>query len=678
MVKKEKRLTLLPQNTAQVRTLYLQKPRDFEGLISGYTNIRAISYVASPSFVLSIFEKYGFKSMQLLVGENISINHYKKDLENKQIDLIQKMMHLVRDQKLIVYFPKNKTIHSKFYILSRGDDHRVIVGSANFSETARKALKQHNYVVYWDLKTKDSLLETFNQDFEAHLKNSVLFLDDLIKLVDNRDEPEEAIIRTWISQDVGEIKDIIESEASRVFTDLTRQALKSIEENDAKDQEEIPGGDHEKGEIRVIIPSDIRTREGVEKKLQPLNPSVVDSQLRLRADVFSDYVRKTCGVPLMGVEKKFRKVYLHMGSHQDILSLPPEKRAEVGPGLEYIEKYIESYRLGECLDYNKIQMNVFEALLYVLSAPFAHEFKTLKKQVDMYSRGPGYLYLYGPSFNGKTNFLRFCLKLITGQNTEPISQEYFNKSGIMGARTFCTVFPLMFDDVNIGSNPTMEKVLKNYWEVWWTQDHPCPQIIMTTNKPNPPEWAKTRIKRINFDVKFDQKNILACETLNQILNTRCDFFKFFAWKYLDKMNEPIDSIKQHLLVDELSLARIVFKELYDLSGRPVPDYFPAIPADSVYDTDKMEWLELFEAGVLSQEQQANKVMVQADKNLATYEVEKFLACLPQGVKAKRSGHAIIIEGKDKYLEWLDQTKKKRGFWQNIMSKFTHPRSARFD
>jgi len=221
----------------------------------------------------------------------------------------------------------------------------------------------------------------------------------------------------------------------------------------------------------------------------------------------------------------------------------------------------------------------------------------------------------------------------------------------------------------------MEKVLKNYWEVWWSPDLPSPQIIMTTNKPNPPEWAKTRIKRINFDVKFDQKNILACETLNRILNTRCDFFRFFAWKYLDKMNEPLDYMKKHLLVDELSLARIVFKELYEFAERDLPGYFPGIPADSVYDADKMEWLELFEAGVLTQEEQANKVMVQADKNLATYEVEKFMAYLPQGVKAKRSGHAIIIEGREKYLEWMNQKKREKKFWKNILKKFTHPLSG---
>ena len=37
--------------------------------------------------------------------------------ENKQISLIQKLMHLVKEQKLTVFFPRGKTIHSKFYIL---------------------------------------------------------------------------------------------------------------------------------------------------------------------------------------------------------------------------------------------------------------------------------------------------------------------------------------------------------------------------------------------------------------------------------------------------------------------------------------------------------------------------------------------------------------------------------
>ncbi|MFW6401279.1 MAG: phospholipase D family protein [Desulfohalobiaceae bacterium] len=666
MPKKQMQLPLPAQESYEPQTLYLQKPKDFEQLISGFSRLKAVSYVATPSLVLDIFEKYGFQQMQLLVGEEISVQHYKAHLEKKQVSLIQRLMHLVQEGKLTVFFPKNKTIHSKLYLLHHEDNHRVIVGSANLSGTASRAQKQHNYVVYWDLQDGDPLLERFFRDYQAHLKNSRIFLDDLLQLLKTKDEPEEKIIRTWLSQDVGEVKDIVESEASRILTDLTRQALQAADDQQDSPQEEQAQELQAEGEeIRVIVPSDARTRERIEKTLQPLSPSIVNSELRLSAKDFSEHVKKSCGIPVMGIDKPSRKVFLHLGDHRDVLSRPVREKEELNQGLAYIEDYIESYRFGESMDLQRIQMNVFEALLYVLSSPFAHEFKKLAKQVDMYSRGPSYLYLYGPSFNGKTNFLRFGLKLITGRHIEPIAQEYFNKTRIMNARTFGTVFPLMFDDVNIGSNQTMETVLKNYWEVWWRPEHPVPQIILTTNRINPPEWANTRIKRINFDIKFDQKNIKARETLNRILNTDCDLFRIFAHNYLELLDQPVQEIKDSLLGDELSLARKVFRDLYRYAERELPAYFPQEPVENIYDIDKMEWLELFETGVLSQEEQAHKIFVFADKNMHTYEVARYASLLPQGVKAKRKGHTIIVEGKEKYLEWIQTGRKKHGLFKRL-------------
>ncbi len=674
MPQKQIQLPLPDQESYEPQTLYLQKPKDFEQLISGFNRLKAVSFVATPSLVLDIFEKYGFNQMQLLVGEEISVKHYKAQLEKKQISLIQRMMHLMQEDKLTVFFPKNKTIHSKLYILSRDDRHRVIIGSANLSETASKAKKQHNYVVYWDLQEGDRLLDKFFRDYQAHLKNSRIFLDDLLQLLKTKGEPEEKVIRTWLSQDVGEVKDIVESEASRILTDLTRQALQAADNEEGSDQEqEKAQALQEDGqEIRVIVPSDARTREKIEKTLQPLNPNIVNSELRLKAKDFCEHVKKSCGIPIMGIDKPNRKVFLHLGDHQNVLSIPAGEKDEINQELANIEEYIDSYRFGESMDLQRIQMNVFEALLYVLSSPFAHEFKKLAKKVDMYARGPSYLYLYGPSFNGKTNFLRFCLKLITGSHIEPIAQEYFNKTRIMNARTFGTVFPLMFDDVNISSNPTMETVLKNYWEVWWMPEHPVPQIILTTNRPNPPEWANTRIKRINFDIKFDQKNIEARETLNRILNTDCDVFRIFAHNYLKLLDQPAHEIKDSLLGDELSLSRKVFRDLYEYADREIPPYFPQEPVENIYDIDKMEWLELFETGVLSQEEQANKILVSADKNMPSYEVTRYASLLPQGVKAKRKGHIIIIEGKDKYLEWTQAGRRNKGLLRRLLQRFSRP------
>jgi hypothetical protein len=666
------------QKSSGPHTLYLRKAGDFEGLISGFHSIKAVSYVASPSLMYSIFDKYGFRSMEILVGENISMQSYKRDLESRQIGFIQQLMNLVREGRLSVYFPSSKTVHSKLYILESQETQRVIVGSANFSETASKAVRQQNYVVYWDFPdSTDPLLKRFRQDYQEHLKYSKRFLDDLLKLAESREESEETVIRTWLSQDVGQVRDIVESETSRILADLSRQALESEDEAGGEPLEDPVDSDHpDQEDVCVVIPSDAKTRESIEKKLQPLSPTISKSELRLKRKDFSEYVRKTCGVPLMGIDKERRRVRLHTGDRILERSAAPENGRELAEGLRHIEEYVESYEFGESINPRRVKMNVFEALLYVLSTPFAHEFKRMKKQVDMYSRGPSYLYLYGPSFNGKTNFLRFCLKVITGQHLEPIPQEYFNKTRIMNARHVGTVFPLLFDDVQIPSGSNLETVLKNYWEVWWDAGHPVPQIVMTTNRFNPPEWANTRIKRINFDVKFDQKNIRASETLNRLLMQETGFFKWFAHGYLERLGQPAEAIKEDLLVDELSLARRIVTELYARAGRDLPDYFPDQPVERVYDIDKMEWLELFEAGALWQEEMANKIIVQAEKTVHTYEVDRYMRLLPQGVKAKRKGHAIVIEGKDKYLEWASTGEERQGFWRQLARRLRRGGASR--
>lgn len=655
---KARQLSLFPENGLQVKTLYINKPTLFDDLFQGYQKIRAISYVASPLTILSIFEKFGFEQMQILVGENIGIKHYKGELQNKELGVVQKLMSLVREEKLTIYFPKSKTIHSKFYILSKAGSHRIIVGSANFSETARKAVKQDNYVVYCDLEDGNELLKTFLDDYKQHLRYARLFLQDLIQLVDTREESEEQVIRTWLTQDVGNIKGEVEAESTKVLSELSARTLEF--------QEDQPKDGTDEQEITVLVPAELKARENIEKKLAPLPFSIGGSELSLPKNEYSTFVKKMAGVPLLGVTNDGSRLMLHMGDRKKVLTREPENRQDVAESLGYVEGYVNSFRFGECSDMMRVQTNVCEALLYVLAAPFAHEFKKRKKSVDMYSRGPSFLYLYGPSFNGKTNFLRFCLHLITGEHLEPIAQEHFKKTRIMSSRAFATVFPLLFDDVNIDAK--MEAVLKNYWEFWWEQDAPIPQLVMTTNKFNPPEWANTRIKRINFDVKFDQNNIRASEELNRILSSNCDLFSWFAAWYLKKLKAPLEEIKEGLLVDELGLSRSVMRSLYEYAGRPLPEFFPSKPVERLYDIDRMEWLELFETKVLSQENQRNKLFVRTPTTIQAYEVDRYMRLLPQGVKAKRKGHTIVIEGKDKYLEWVQGGAQQTGFWKRFWNR----------
>jgi len=67
--KRSQQLSLLSHNKSSSgpHTLYLRKTGDFEGLISGFHSIRAVSCVASPSLMYTIFDKYGFPAGQTVL-----------------------------------------------------------------------------------------------------------------------------------------------------------------------------------------------------------------------------------------------------------------------------------------------------------------------------------------------------------------------------------------------------------------------------------------------------------------------------------------------------------------------------------------------------------------------------------------------------------------------------------
>jgi hypothetical protein len=131
------------------------------------------------------------------------------------------------------------------------------------------------------------------------------------------------------------------------------------------------------------------------------------------------------------------------------LSEPIPDSNEVNNALQHIEDYLNTVDEAQAWDPKYTKTSMFEALLYILSAPFANE--QMKDKRRRYAvidrRGPRFLYIYGPTHNGKSTFLTFVLKLLTGQIVEPLHEIDFTKKRISNANSLGTVFPLVFDDV---------------------------------------------------------------------------------------------------------------------------------------------------------------------------------------------------------------------------------------
>ena len=619
-----------------LQTQMITKRKDFDKLFDGFTKMRAVSYVISPDLLLEFYDKHGYTELEVIVGENLS-ETYKQLLEQKNISVVERLEELVEKGILRVYVPTH-TIHTKLYILERIDLIRVIQTSANLTFTAQDAKRQTNYAWYLDIPPGYPLLEKLISDYELHLQGCTLFMGDLRDLLGkNRDQDRRQLIEAWLKGTV--TPDEQDVETREIFHEL---AVNLTYSGDVRDEK-----------VTLLhLPETELARKRLERQLIPLKPiSVGGNQIQINKSDYIRYVYETHRVPLLivSVEKK----ELLLGIDASLISLTEQlpDPTKVDRALELMESYINTVDLAESSNRLSVKTSMFEALLYMFFTPFANEYMRRKRikygLVD--TRGPRFLYIYGPSQNGKTTFLRYSLKLLTGRMTEALSRQDFSKTRIQNATLTETAFPLVFDDVDPSRTTGIEDVFKSYWERWWKDQYVSPQIVISSNSSRLKEWAKSRVKRIDFDVHFVPTEE-SKEKLNSLFAQDNQIFKWFSNLYFKKLSNT-----DHFSDDELDLARIVMKELYEYAKRPLPAFFPIEPIEKTYDPGRHDWQDLlYTFHKATSADNGKRRLITFTKDMQHWEINDYQSYLPQTVKHQRRGNMIIIENPKEFDRWLER------------------------
>ena len=219
---------------------------------------------------------------------------------------------------------------------------------------------------------------------------------------------------------------------------------------------------------------------------------------------------------------------------------------------------------------------------------------------------------------------------------------------------------MVFDDVVVSQRPGMfEEVLKSYWEIWWRDEYVSPQIILSSNVYTLKEWAKSRVKKLDFDVHF-VSSAKGKEQLARLFREENPVFKWFSALYLSQMSEP-----GALTDDELQPARTVMRKLYDYARRPLPEYFPQKSIEKLFDTGRRAWYDLLNRmGKARIEWDEDRAMVHFTDDIQHYEMKEYENYLPQVVKIRRRGKTLVIENPREFKAWLDGPTPPRISWWN--------------
>ena len=433
----------------------------FRQLFEGFRTAHLVSYVAEPTLLLDLFDREGFVSVDLILSER-----FQDFRDRLNREAVRALMDRLEAGSLQLFVPRaHAHIHTKLYLLEDGERVRLLFSSRNLS-----ASRSLDTVLIYDLDASHPFVGEVRRALETHREVTVPFFGDLLERI--RSEPASAaqFIEAYLA-DPESATDAVPS----LLADATRRAI-------VEPELEV---------LKIQIPESPRQRKRIETELAKTGSFAVrESEGVYHVDLgqFRGVVSRTVQVPVLIVDPKNRRLTeLVSGDVRERSGPPPADPASVDRALELVERYAATVDAEAATPRQKEihKTALFEVLLYLFAAPFAHELMKLYQQHYglVQKRGPRFLLIHGQSHRGKTTYLAFVLALLAGVRVEPLSAKMqFREGFIRQALAYRTTFPLVFDDMLSISSPQFEGLVKGYWEKNWSRQEPVPQLVFSTNR----------------------------------------------------------------------------------------------------------------------------------------------------------------------------------------------------
>ena len=621
--------TSLIDTGAEIEFELIKSWKSFAPHFEQARRVRSITFCDSPSLLVECFDEFELEQLEVIVGD---IKDYRERLREEDLELVDRLERLKRDEKLLIYTCPSKTVHSKMYVIENENGSvELMTGSANFTRSAWRNQANHMAIIRRKQpggELYERFMEHYDQQKQAYAK---LFLEDLTEEIeDAEDEDREEVIRYWLEG----------RETNRdEFQELNIKATEQLRTSD--------------GEQEIVLSLNgfsQDTREKVRENFVHYGGTVGSDVARITPPNYSRFLNKLYGIPSMWIDEHGLH-FIPPGDHRRSLSerLPDDGAEQLNRALENLEAYFGSVeQFGETNHPRAVKMHMFEALLYVFWAPFvnrqadlyrAHDIENLDKNLP-------YLYIYGESNSGKGTFAKFALGLISDNRvTGAVDADEVGRKNLRAVRQADSCFPLIVDDIEKGKVNSLEP-LKNYWLSWdGTSQFPTAVFISNDRKPN--DWFRNRAKILHFDVMFRSTKKGEAE-VNRIIKQDNPIYHWISQKLFDRFQRG----NVELTNDLLKPVREVVRELYETADRELPDYFPARPAEEEFDIGRVKWQRMRENLYYDVSRKDGTLRLGFGDRLDTWEIDEFRRHLPNDVRATREGRDLVIKNPAVFDEWL--------------------------
>jgi len=638
------RKNIAKKNVAtDAKIVMLKNKAAWKKMFNSFTEMYGVTYMSSPQYLLTLFEEQGYDKVELLIGHGL-VEGYNKKLNGHET-AVERLYDLVKKESLTVYGTK-ATNHAKLYILKKPGLSRVVMGSPNLSYTAEGS-RQREICVYWDVEDEDEvgqeILAQAMNAYQSMLDESdrILFMADLKdQIIDDNESDKVEQFQLWT-------RDKNKSEAVAVramFDQIKGQAFnESTEESDP--------------EIHITIPEIVKASQ---KKFltTTLGAKVTGNRASIPVTRYLDHRTMNGTIPMDFNEQTGE---IKFGIAGEIVSVTQEiTNEEITQGLENIERFISTVDRAVCAHPESVKMMLYETILFAFSAPFVNHLHAEKMRVagTVNRRGPRHLLLYGPGGNGKTVIGRYLNFLLTGRHINPVSAKQWSKKQwdnlFNHMQLAGSPFPVIIDDIKDtcfrGKRATLEGPIKSHWEEIWRKNMKFPVMILNTNHEEIEEWAKSRIRRLELNVKHRGK-AEDMKLLNELMRSENLVFAAFAKGMTSQLAMGIEYSE-----DELELSRVIMKNLYHQVGRDLPSFFPLQAPEDVYDMDAISCFDKRKFGLIKEKKVKGGIRIEFGSYPA---LNSFKSRLPPEVNCIEQDKKLVITNPKAYRHFIAKGKPTR-------------------
>ena len=445
---------------------------DRDSLFGGFTSMRALTYSASIPMIMSLLRDYDYDRFECIFGHGGILGRQPREIIDFQRQIDERLsrgfvaiaggsterrelLHdRVADGRARFFVVKDAIAHAKIYLLERDGLRRVVVGSANLSETAFSGRQAETLIVY----------DNDNRAWEHYRGQYEDVLETAVSSLEVRDKPQVAAVMPVEEAPIFREVERTGREVTMYVPPETEQEAEYSAASILVSVNNVPNAQ------RAAMPVLDRGRNGSPNI--SVTPAIV-RQARRMPVARPEEEDESGALPSLSYNR--RGAFTLQGSELNLDVKSEDVRRDALLLLRFFNNYEDDF-VG---DVERLQRDYFVFMSWFYFAPFMCDLRNANIRQGLEFQQPMFAILYGRSDCGKSSLTNTLMTSMFGYGKKGfVPNSLFTPSRVRGLRQEFRRHPVVFDDVsNNRFRQYADEVVKD-GEISHGDEYPCIALLM--------------------------------------------------------------------------------------------------------------------------------------------------------------------------------------------------------